>query len=167
MLFLLSGPGPIHSLSFQDSQGHTVQLSDFRGKKILFVNTASGSSSAAQYARLEQLYQQFKDSLVIVAFPSNDFGHEEGSDSAIRQWVGGTYSIHFILASKTKVSGAGQNEVYRWLTQSALNGTDSNPVGNDFYKFLIDEKGFWMGVFSDQVDPLSPQMLDAIRTQEN
>lgn len=163
MLFYLSGPGPIYTLSFTDAQGNLVHFSDFKGKKILLVNAANGSPRASQYAGLERLYQQYKDSLVIIAFPSNDFGHEPGSDSEIRQAVAGRFGIHFLLASKTSVTGTGQHAVFEWLTTAELNGRASNPVGNDFYKFLIDSSGNWMGVFSDDVDPMSAEMQNAIR----
>jgi len=159
----LAGPGPIYSLSFADSQGNLVRLDSFKGKKILLVNTAIGSSRASQFAGLEQLYQQFKDSLVIIAFPSNDFGHESGADSVIRQAVSSRFGIHYILAGKAAVSGARQHAVFQWLTDSTLNGRASNPVGNDFFKFLIDGSGNWMGVFSDQVDPLSSELINAIK----
>jgi glutathione peroxidase len=161
--FLLAGPGPIYSLSFTDSQGNLVRLSSFKGKKILLVNTATGSSRAGQYSGLEQLYQNYKDSLVIIAFPSNDFGHESGADSVIRQAVTGRFGIHYILAGKAAVSGVRQPPIFQWLTDSTLNGRASNPVGNDFFKFLVDGSGNWVGVFSDQVDPLSPELVNAIK----
>ena len=163
LMLLLTYPGPIYSLSFYDSQGNLMHFSDFAGKKILLVNTATASSRAGQYASLEQLYEMYKDSLVVIAFPSDDFGHEKGNDSTIRQAVIGQCAIHFILASKISVSGDGQDAVYQWLTQAALNGRASNAVKNDFYKFLIDGAGNWMGVFSDDVDPMSQQIQDAIK----
>ena len=163
LMLLLTGPGPIYSLTFQDSQGNLVHFSDFRGKKILLVNTATGSSRAGQYASLERLYEMYKDSLVIIAFPSDDFGREKGNDSTIRQAVTGQYAIQFILASKVSVSGDAQHAVYQWLTHAALNSRASNAVKNDFYKFLIDGSGNWMGVFSDDVDPMSQVMQDAIK----
>lgn len=163
LIFLLfTGPGSIYSLSFYDSEGSLIHMSDFQGKKILLINTATGSSRASQFDGLEQLYQQYKDSLVIIAFPSNDFGHEPGTDSAIRQAVN-KYGIHFILAAKSSVKDSAQNAVYQWLTSAQLNGRASNAAGNDFYKFLIDGSGNWMGVFSDDVDPLSPEIQNAIK----
>lgn len=162
-LCLLAGPGPIYSLSFTSSRGELIHFSDFKGKKILIVNTAGSSARAGQYARLEELYQKYKDSLVIIAFPSNDFGHEPDSDSTIVQKLSTRYSIHFLVAARTSVAGAGQHTVFKWLTNAELNGRDGNPVGNDFYKFLIDADGNWMGVFSDEVDPLGPEIINAIK----
>ncbi|GGA87925.1 glutathione peroxidase [Puia dinghuensis] len=161
--FLLAGPGPIYSLSFTDAQGHLVQLSAFKGKKILLVNTASGSSRASQYASLEKLYELYKDSLVIIAFPSNDFGHEPATGAVISQNVVSQYNIQFIMAANISVTGATTHPVFQWLTSAALNGLDSNPVGNDFYKFLVDSAGNWKGVFSDEVDPMSAEMQNAIK----
>src|SRR5579864_9552230 len=94
--FLLASPTSIYSLSFTDAQGHLVQLSAFKGKKILLVNTASASSRVSQYASLEKLYELYKDSLVIIAFPSNDFGHEPAATPVIGQQVISQYGIQFI-----------------------------------------------------------------------
>jgi len=162
MLLLLTGPAPIYSLSFRNAQGQSIPFSNFRGKKILLVNTATGSGKAAQFARLEQLYQQYKDKLVIIAFPSNDFGNEAGADSLIDRLVQNRYNIHFVLASKIVVTGAKLDSVYQWLTNAGFNGRASNKVGSDFYKFLIDESGNWTGVFSDAVDPMDPKLQNAI-----
>jgi glutathione peroxidase len=163
LLFILVGPGPIYSLSFTSSQGKVVHLSDYQGKKILIVNTASGSAKANQYLKLELLYQKYKDSLVVIVFPSNDFGHEPDNDSVIAQKLISRYNIHFLVGSRTSVSGIGQHSVFKWLTNSEMNGRDANPVGNDFYKFLIDEDGNWLGVYSDDVDPMSPELQNAIK----
>jgi glutathione peroxidase len=163
LLTILATPPSIYSLSFMDNQGHIIPFSRFQGKKILLVNTASGSSRTRQYASLERLYQQYKDSLVIIAFPSNDFGHEAGSDSTIRQGVTSQFNIHFILAAKISVTGGARDPLYQWLTHSTLNGIKDNEVGGDFYKFLIDQSGHWIGVFSDMVDPMSDEMLNGIK----
>jgi glutathione peroxidase len=163
LLTFLATPPSIYSLSFRDSQGHVIPFNSFQGKKILLVNTASGSSRTGQYASLERLYQQYKDSLVIIAFPSNDFGHEAGSDSAIWQGVSRQFNIHFILAAKISVTGGARDPVYQWLTHSTLNGMKDNEVGDDFYKFLVDQSGHWIGVFSSMVDPMSNEMLNGIK----
>src|SRR5580698_5811755 len=101
----------IYQLSFKDNQGNVVNLSAFRGKKILIVNTASQSKYASQYSSLEQLYEKYQDSLMIIAFPSNDFGKEPGNDSAIAGYVA-QYNIQFTLAAKSSVSGANIDSVY-------------------------------------------------------
>lgn len=164
LLALIMGPVSIYSLSFRDTNGHLIHLSDFRGKKILFVNTASSGPYVKQYASLEQLYQQNKDSLVIIAFPSNDFGNEpDSSNQHIQTSVYGQFNIHFILASRISVRGSGQDSLYQWLTNSDKNGVKTNDAQSDFYKYLVDGSGNWIGVFSGMVDPMSKEMLDAIK----
>src|SRR5258708_27788092 len=101
--------------------GSSIPFSDFKGKKILVVNTASGSLYTSQYARLEQLYQQYKDKLVIVAIPSNDFQHETGSEQDIKSFVQNNYSIHYLLAANACVNAPGGNHCYKWLA----NGVES------------------------------------------
>jgi len=160
---MLAAPPSIYSLSFTDFQGNRIPFSSFQGKKILLVNVASGSPQVGQLAELETLYQQNKDSVIIIAFPCNDFGHEADTDSAIRQIAFTQYNIHFILASRIAVRGNVRDGVYQWLTDRTLNGVATNEVGADFYKFLIDNSGHWMGVFSERVDPMSQTMKNAIK----
>ncbi len=152
----------IYDFTITDINGKEIQLSDFRGKKILLVNTASDSKYAGQYESLERLYQLYKDSLVIIAFPSNSFGKETADNATIKQ----RHKISFILAEKTQVTRNGQDPLYSWLTQSAKNGVLSNEVKNDFYKFLIDQSGKLVGVFAGSVDPMSEELLSAVRNNK-
>lgn len=152
----------IYSYQIRTASDSVINLSSWSDKKILFVNTATNSPNAGQFAALEQLYQQYKDSLVIVAIPSNDFGNEPSTDSTMQTVIGNSYNIHFIVASKTSVSGDNQCPLYQWLTHSSLNGVVDNPVGNDFFKFLIDRSGHLAGVYSNIVDPMSDEMTNAL-----
>jgi glutathione peroxidase len=151
----------IYQLSFKDNQGNVVNLSAFRGKKILIVNTASQSKYASQYSSLEQLYEKYQDSLMIIAFPSNDFGKEPGNDSAIASYVA-QYNIQFTLAAKSSVSGANIDSVYGWLTDGNQNGQMSNPVPGNFFKYLINSNGMIIGLFAPQVDPMDSTIQQAI-----
>lgn len=152
----------IYDYSIQSTTGAVINLSDFQGKKILFVNTASNSPYANQYGRLEQLHQQFHDSLVIIAVPSNSFGNEPLTNEAIQSQVAQNYNIHYLLAQKLEVSGVNITPVYQWLTQIALNGQKENPVPGDFTKYLVDETGTFKGIFAPSVDPLSEELTSAL-----
>lgn len=152
----------IYDYSISDIDGNTISLSQFQGKKMLLVNTASNSQYTSQYQGLEQLYQRYSDSLVIIAIPSNSFGHEPLSNAAIKQFVSSNYNNHFILGAKTDVAGTNQCPLYNWLTHSAQNGVMENTLSNDFYKFLIDRSGNLIGAFAPSVDPMSQQIQDAI-----
>ena len=155
----------IYDYSINDIDGNTINLSQFKGKKILFVNTATNSKYAAQYKSLEQLYQKYKDSLVIIAIPSNSFGHEVSANTDIKKFVLSNYKIHFLLAQKTDVTGDSQSPLYGWLTHFAQNGAMDNTLRDDFYKFLIDGSGNLVGAFAPSVDPMNEQMLSAIENR--
>jgi glutathione peroxidase len=152
----------IYSISSTDIDGSSIHFSDFAGKKILIVNTASNSSAVSQYAHLEQLYQQYKDSLVIIAFPSNSFGNEPGNNQNIKDFITSTYNTHFLLGAKVDVIGSGQSPIYQWLTQQSQNGMMDNEMVDDFQKFLINKNGELIGIFSPVVDPMDSLIQNAI-----
>lgn len=145
--------------------GTSIDLNDFRGKKILFVNTASNSAYVDQYASLEQLYQKYKDSLVIIAVPSNSFGNEPDSNEVIDSFVMSHYNIHYLLASKSDVTGDSIAPIYQWLTNINFNQTFQNPVNGDFYKYLVNDQGQIVGGFIGSVDPMDSALQNAIQTQ--
>jgi glutathione peroxidase len=152
----------IYSLTANDVDGGTIHFSDFSGKKILIVNTASNSSAASQYARLEELYRLYKDSLVIIAFPSNSFGNEPGNNQSIKDSVMNKYNIHFVLGEKINVTGLSQAPIYQWLTQESQNGMTDNEIVGDFQKFLVNKNGTLIGVFSPVIDPMDSLIQNAI-----
>jgi glutathione peroxidase len=135
-----------------------------QGKKILLVNTASNCGYTHQYADLEELYTKYKDKLLIVAFPANDFKEQEkGSDHEIEQFCKRNYGVSFPIALKAKViKGENQQATYQWLTQAHQNGWNNTaPVWN-FSKYLINETRVLTHYFGPAISPTSQQMLDAI-----
>jgi glutathione peroxidase len=152
----------IYGIHFNDSSGTDTTLNAYAGKKILLVNIASGSSRVQQLAGLQQLYAQYHDSLAIVAFPSNSFGHEPLSDSAIRQLCQNTYGVGFTIAAKADVKDAGMQGIYAWLNSATQNGVANwHPVG-DFHKFLIDKDGTLIGSFAPSMLPTDSTIINAI-----
>ena len=113
----------IYDLSIQLNDGGRLSLQDLKGKKILFVNTASDCGYTGQYMELQKLYQQHKAKLVVIGFPANDFKQQERhSDKEIKEFCTFNYGVSFPLAAKSVVSGsANQNEVYQWLTDKNKN----------------------------------------------
>lgn len=152
-----------YSLSLNDTNGQPVPFSSFAGRKVLIVNTGINTADSAQYGRLEQLYQKYKDSLVIIAVPSDDFGHAPVSNDSIRNFVYSRYNIHYILAAKASVKGGTISPLYSWLADESQNGSMSIGVSSDFYKYLIDKDGLPAGVFARSVDPMSNELQNAIR----
>jgi len=152
----------IYTISVNDGNGKPIKFSDYSGKKILIVNTASNGPDSQQYVDLEKLYQMHKDNLVIIAFPSNDFGNEPDENDEIFKRVVKSFNVHFIIAEKTLVSGQNKSYLYKWLSDESLNGMMNSTVKRDFYKYLIDGEGRLIGIFSNAVSPLSAELQSAI-----
>lgn len=153
--------------SLKDSlNNNTVfDFSQLKGKKVLLVNTASNCGYTSQYDDLQKLYETYKDSLVIIGFPANDFKEQEkGSDEDIAQFCKLNYGVAFPLMKKSSViKGAGQNPVFNWLSDTAQNGwNDKQPAWN-FSKYLVNEKGVLVNYFDPSVSPLSPEVINAVK----
>jgi len=140
------------------SQSGSINLSDYQGKYILLVNTASNSPYAGQYGELEQLYQEFKDSLVVIAVPSNGFNNEPNDDSTIQSNVVTAYNIHYPLSDKILVNGDSAHALFKWLTSVNENHILGDTLIGDFQKYLIDKNGNLKGVFAPSVSPVSQEM---------
>lgn len=144
----------IYDFKVKDISGGTIDLSSFRGKKILIVNVASASDRASQYSELTNLSQQYKETgLIVICFPSNDFNGEPKSDEDIKNFFRGTNS-QFFLGKKLSVKGNTISPLYEWLTLKSKNGVMDVPVKGDYQKFLISSTGKLMGYFSGQLSPL-------------
>ena len=141
--------------------GGEIDFAEYKDKKILIVNTASECGFTPQYAQLQELYDSFAGKLVVVGFPSNDFGGQEpGSNEEIKGFCDSRFHVTFPMASKIKVKGDEQHPLYQWLTHKEQNGKLDSEVKWNFHKFLIDEKGELIGSFSTVVDPLDEQILN-------
>lgn len=151
-----------HDLSATDIHGVPVQMSRFKGHKVLVVNTASECGYTPQYAQLEELYRTYKDKgLVVVGFPSNSFGGQEpGSADEIVAFCERNYGVTFPLMEKVKISRNDPHPVYRWLTSHAENGVMDAEVKWNFHKFTIDEEGRLVGSFPSDVSPLDPAIIN-------
>jgi glutathione peroxidase len=143
---------------------HTTMAS-LKGKKILIVNIATGSSLVGQLEGLEKLHKQFADKVTIVAIPSNSFNHEPKDNSEIEKFCGTNYHTSFLITAKVPVKGEGLSPIYEWLTDQNKNGVMSGEVRSDFQKYLIDENGKLVGAFAPKIDPLDASIQDAITAQ--
>jgi glutathione peroxidase len=148
------------SRSFNRLQDEAPQnLCQYAGKAILVVNTASFCGFTNQYEGLEALYGQYKSKgLVVLGFPSNDFGKQEpGSDKEIADFCTNTYAVKFPMFSKSTVVGSGRNPLYMDLAKA----TGQFPQWN-FHKYLIDRSGKVVQSFDSNVKPQSKQLVSAI-----
>lgn len=140
--------------------GETQDLCDYQGKVLLVVNTASYCAFTDQYGGLEDLYRRYKDrGLVVVGFPSNDFGSQEpDSNDKIADFCRLTYSVEFPMAEKSSVVGPGRNGLYEALRQR----TGVPPRWN-FHKYLIDRSGNRVISFDSTVTPDDPRILHELQ----
>lgn len=144
--------------------GSTIDFSAFKGKKILIVNTASKCGFTPQYEALEKLYKQYKDKLVVIGFPANNFMFQEpGSNQEIQSFCQRNYGVSFPMAAKISVKGKQMHPIYTFLTQKKHNGYSDNSVKWNFQKYLLNEKGQLVAVYSPNTDPLSEEIINAIK----
>ena len=151
-----------YSLKIVLNDGSILDVNQFKGKKIILVNTASDCGYTAQYAELEKLYQQHKENLVTIGFPANDFKEQEKKDDAsIAEFCKINYGVTFYLAKKSQViKGAEQNPVFNWLSNPEKNGWCNQEPKWNFCKYLVDGNGVLTHFFAQSVSPLDPQVLD-------
>ena len=162
---LCFGQTSIYSFKVDSVSGsHQIDFAAFQGKKILIVNTATADSNSYQFAELEELYQLYKDSLVIVAISSNSFNTEPRTNAEIASYCGNNYNLHFPLSAKTEVTGSNADDLYKWLTDKALNTMRSTIMHGGFQKFLINKEGVLVAVFAKKAKPMSQTFRHLIET---
>jgi glutathione peroxidase len=157
---LFAGVVTVYDFKVPSLDGGTIDLSQYKGKKLLIVNTASKCGFTPQYADLEKLYEKYKDKLVIVGFPANNFGQQEpGTNADIKEFCTKNYGVTFPMADKVDVIGDNTHPLFKYLTQEAEKLGVADPVIKwNFTKFLIDENGKLIAVFPSKVTPMSDEI---------
>lgn len=149
----------LYSVKIKDLQGNDLDFSEFKGKKILFVNVASKCGFTPQYDGLQKLYNMYKDKLVVVGVPCNQFGKQEpGSLNEIREFCKVNYGVTFPITEKIEVKGDNQHPLYQFLTQKEKNGVKSSSVKWNFQKYLVDEKGNFIDYWYSLTKPQSKKI---------
>ncbi len=153
----------IYDFKVVSLNGGTINFADFKGKKILIVNTASKCGFTPQYEGLEALYEKYKDRLVIVGFPANNFfSQEPGSNATIEEFCKKNYGVSFPMAAKISVKGKSIAPIYQWLCNKTENGVMDAKITWNFNKFLLDEKGILIGKFNSKVKPMSEEIVSKL-----
>lgn len=144
--------------------GTEYDYTQLKGKKVLIVNTASECGYTPQYDDLEKLYQAYKDKLIILGFPANNFGGQEpGTNEEIKEFCKTKFSVSFPMFEKISVLGDDMAPIYKWLTSKDLNGwNDQQPKWN-FNKYLIDEEGNLVKYYSSAVKPMSDEIVSMLK----
>lgn len=149
----------IHQFKVASLDGGTIDFASFKGKKILVVNTASECGYTPQYKELQALYEKYKEKLVVVGFPANNFGGQEpGSNTEIKSFCELNYGVKFPMAAKISVSGDDMAAIYKWLTSKAQNGILDAEIKWNFNKFLLDENGYMIEYYPSKVTPMSAEI---------
>lgn len=156
-------PKTIYQFKLAGKNGKTINLADYKGKKILIVNTPVIANNDPQYAELEQLYQKYQGKLMVIGILSDDFGKAPKSrrhgEEPEKEKV---YNVTFPLAAMLAVNGDNIAPIYKWLTTKKYNKLQDSEVDWNFKKYLLDEKGKLIGVFSQEVKANDPQINAAI-----
>ena len=144
----------VYQFNFNHLDGQEVSMSEFKGKAILVVNTASYCGLTYHYSGLEKLYQKYKErGLVIIGFPCNQFGKQEpGTSKEIKDFCNLNYDISFPMSTKVDVNGKNADPLFKYL-KSELKGKLNDSVKWNFTKFLIDRDGIPFKRFSSTAEP--------------
>jgi len=153
----------IYEIKINSLQGQSIQLCDFKGKYLLFVNVASKCGFTPQYTELQQLQDTYKDKLVVIGIPCNQFGSQEpGNADNIQTFCEVNYGVSFLITEKILVKGEQQHPLYQWLTKKAFNGKQNSTVKWNFQKYLVDEKGQLLDHFYSITKPMSSRITSHI-----
>ncbi len=149
----------VYQIKINSLQGKEIDLSDFEGKKILFVNVASKCGFTPQYKELQQLQDQFSETLVVIGVPCNQFGSQEpGNSDEIQEFCSLNYGVTFPITEKIKVKGSDKHPLYTFLTDKKLNGNKNSSVKWNFQKYLVNEKGYLIDYWYSLTKPISKKI---------
>jgi glutathione peroxidase len=149
----------IYDIQINSLMGEKMDLKEFKGKYMLFVNVASKCGFTPQYKELQELHKKYKDKLVIIGVPCNQFGSQEpGTSSEIQSFCQKNYGVEFLITEKVEVKGDNQHQLYKWLTSKNLNEVNSSSVKWNFQKYLIDPSGKYIDVFYSITKPTSSKI---------
>jgi len=155
-LLFVSAPASVYDFKLKTIKGADFSLAKYRGKKILVVNTASKCGYTPQYTDLQKLSELYKDKLVVVGFPANNFGGQEpGSNSEIEAFCSSYASVTFPMSEKVSVKGDDIAPLFKYLTETA-NPDFTGEIKWNFEKFLLDENGKLIHRFRSAVKPMDP-----------
>ncbi len=155
--------GSIFELKATNIDGSEVSLSNYKGKVLLVVNTASRCGFTPQYKSLEKIYKKYKErDFVVLAFPSNDFRQELPTDEDIKEFCE-AYELSFPIFAKGKVKGFEKQEVFKYLTEDS-NGRSIGEIRWNFEKFLVSREGKLVKRFRSSVDPSQDEISIAIES---
>jgi glutathione peroxidase len=152
----------VHEFTITTIDGQSKNLSDFKGKKMLFVNTASQCGFTSQYMELQEVHEKYGGELVIIGFPANNFGGQEpGSNDQIKSFCQNNYGVSFLLSEKVSVKGNNISPLFDWLNAQDNQSFKGDIMWN-FEKYLIDESGNLIKRYRSMTKPDSDKIISLI-----
>ena len=161
-LTIMNAQQSVHEFTITSIDGVEKSLSDFKGKKMLFVNTASQCGYTPQYMELQSVHESHGDKLVIIGFPANNFGRQEpGSNDQIKSFCQKNYGVTFLMSEKVSVKGNDISPIFDWLNNQENQSFKGDIMWN-FEKYLIDESGKLIKRFRSMTKPNSDKIISLI-----
>lgn len=154
----------IYDIKINNLQGQPIDLSQFKGKYLLFVNVASKCGFTPQYKDLQQLHENYKNKLQVIGLPCNQFGGQEpGNSEDIESFCEVNYGVDFLITEKIEAKGKTQHPLYSWLTQKINNNKMDSSVKWNFQKYLINKNGELIDYYFSSTNPLSSKITKHIK----
>ena len=152
------------NLKMKSLDGKDIDLSQYKGKKVLLVNVASKCGYTPQYTDLQKLHEQYGSKVTVLGFPANNFGAQEpGSSEDIASFCKLNYGVTFQMFDKISVTGDDQHPLYKWLSSKSQNGWNDEAPKWNFSKYLLNEKGELIKVYGSAVKPLDQELVKEIQ----
>lgn len=154
----------LYDIKINAIDGAPIDLNNYKGKYLLFVNVASECGFTGQYEDLQKLYDNYKEKLMVIGVPCNQFGGQEpGTSEAIQTFCKKNYGVTFLITEKVDVKGKNQHPLYQWLTNKDLNGVENTSVKWNFHKYLVNGNGQFLDYFYSITKPLSSKITRQLK----
>lgn len=154
----------IYDIKINSLQNKPIDLSEFKGKHILFVNVASKCGFTSQYRDLQKLHNLHSDKLVVIGVPCNQFGKQEpGNSKEISEFCETNYGVSFLITEKIDVKGTNQHPLYKWLTDKSINGNQNSSVKWNFQKYLVNKSGEFTDYFYSITKPTNSRITSYLK----
>lgn len=154
----LQATGSIYDFKIPDLSGKQIDFSQYKGKKLLIVNTASKCGKTPQYADLQKLHEEHADKVVVLGFPANNFlWQEPGTNEDIAEFCERNYGVTFQMFEKISVKGKDKHPLYKWLEAKTGKTPDWN-----FAKYMVSEDGTTVTFFNSSIKAYEKPIMDKI-----
>ncbi len=159
----MESKGSLHAFKMTSLNGQEIDLSQYKGHKVVLLNVASKCGYTPQYADWEKFHDEHGKDIIVLGFPANNFGGQEpGSSEEIAEFCQLNYGVSFQLFEKVEVIGENQHPLFQWLSKKELNGwNDKAPTWN-FCKYVVDENGKVTHFFASGIKPDNAEFKAAV-----